>query len=171
MRNQRNILYMHSHDTGRYIQPYGCGIPTPNLQTLAEEGVLFRQAFCANPTCSPSRAALLTGSYPHQNGMFGLAHRGWSLDDYSQHLVHTLTAHGYAAALAGSSACQALLSDMRTRLTQWMQDTNDPLLRGQIAPHEQVRTNDPDDYEPRQDAVMPVAAWREKLAHYPSTGA
>ena len=52
-----NSMDIHSHDTGRYVQPYGHAVPTPNLQRLAEEGVLFRQAFCAVPTCSPSRAA------------------------------------------------------------------------------------------------------------------
>lgn len=96
-----NILYLHSHDTGRYIQPYGHAASTPNLQRLAEQGVLFRQAFCANPTCSASRAALLTGSYPHVNGMTGLAHRGFRLNDYSQHIVHTLRAHGYLTVLSG----------------------------------------------------------------------
>ncbi len=96
-----NILYIHSHDTGRYIQPYGYAVPTPNLQKLAEEGVLFRQAYCANPTCSPSRAALLTGQAAHSSGMFGLAHRGWALSDYSQHIIHTLHAQGYTSALAG----------------------------------------------------------------------
>lgn len=79
--NKPNILYIHSHDTGRRIQPYGHAIATPSLQQLAEEGVLFRQNFCVNPTCSPSRAALLTGNYPHENGMTGLAHRGWSLNN------------------------------------------------------------------------------------------
>ena len=78
--NRPNILYLHSHDTGRYIQPYGYGVPTPNLQRLAEEGVLFRQAFCASPTCSPSRAALLTGAFPHSNGMRGLAHFGFDAE-------------------------------------------------------------------------------------------
>ena len=34
-----NILYIHSHDTGRYIQPYGYAVPTPNLQKLAEQGI------------------------------------------------------------------------------------------------------------------------------------
>jgi len=56
-----NILYLHSHDTGQYIQPYGHPVPTPNLQRFAEQGVTFRNAFCANPTCSASRAALVTG--------------------------------------------------------------------------------------------------------------
>ena len=96
-----NILYIHSHDTGRYIQPYGHAVPTPHLQRLAEEGVLFRQAFCAGPTCSPSRAALLTGQYPHSCGMIGLAHRGFSLTDPSHHLASFLARNGYETALFG----------------------------------------------------------------------
>ncbi len=96
-----NILYLHSHDTGRYVQPYGYAIPTPNIQRLAEQGILFRKAFCASPTCSPSRACLLTGQYAHTNGMLGLAHRGFSLRDYRHHLVHTLRKQGYWSALIG----------------------------------------------------------------------
>ncbi len=96
-----NILYLHSHDTGRHIQPYGHAVHTPNLQLLADEGVLFRQCFCAGPTCSPSRAGLLTGQAPHSAGMIGLAHRGFRLNDYSRHLIHTLRPAGYYTALAG----------------------------------------------------------------------
>lgn len=99
--NKPNIIYIHSHDTGRYVQPYGHAIPTPNIQKLAEEGVLFRNAFCANPTCSPSRASLLTGQYAHSCGMGGLANRGWSLP-VPEHLIpHTLNSAGYETALAG----------------------------------------------------------------------
>jgi len=100
-RQRLNVLYLHSHDTGRYIQPYGHAVATPNLQALAEEGVVFRQCFCAGPTCSPSRAALLTGMYPHSNGMAGLAHRKFRLNDYGQHLVQTLRKAGYLTALSG----------------------------------------------------------------------
>ncbi|MFW6189182.1 MAG: sulfatase [Planctomycetota bacterium] len=99
--SQPNILYLHSHDTGRYIRPYGYDVPTPNLQALAEEGILMRQAFCTNPTCSPSRASLLTGRWPHCNGMEGLSHRGWKLNDYGHHILHTLREHGYYSALCG----------------------------------------------------------------------
>jgi N-sulfoglucosamine sulfohydrolase len=96
-----NILYIHSHDTGRYVQPYGYQVPTPNIQLLADQGVLFRNAFCAAPTCSGSRASLLTGLYCHNNGMLGLAHRGWSLNDYGQHLIHPLRTAGYRSVLIG----------------------------------------------------------------------
>ena len=96
-----NILYIHSHDTGRYVQPYGFAVPTPRLQQLAEEGMLFRQAFCGAPTCSPSRACLLTGQSAHNSGMLGLAHRGFSLTNPAQHLAQVLRGAGYATALAG----------------------------------------------------------------------
>jgi arylsulfatase A-like enzyme len=97
-----NILYLHTHDCGRYVQPYGHPVPTPALQRLAGEGVLFRNAHCAGPTCSPSRAALLTGESPHSCGMLGLGHVGWRLNDYSHHIIHTLGAAGYASALCGT---------------------------------------------------------------------
>ena len=99
--NRPNILYLHSHDTGRYVQPYGASVETPNIQRLAEEGVLFRRAFSAAPTCSPSRAALLTGQSSHAAGMLGLAHRGFSLRDPRQHLASVLRANGYATTLFG----------------------------------------------------------------------
>lgn len=96
-----NIVYLHSHDTGRYIQPYGHAVATPNLQKLASESILFRNAFSGAPTCSPSRAALLTGQPAHTSGMLGLAHRGFKLNDYKQHLLHTLRPAGYHSALCG----------------------------------------------------------------------
>lgn len=101
MANPPNVLYLHVHDMGRSCQPFGRPVHTPTIQRLAETGVLFRQAHCCAPTCSASRAALLTGRTPHSAGMLGLAHRGWSLNDYSQHLLHTLRGAGYASALAG----------------------------------------------------------------------
>src|SRR5947209_18984101 len=106
-----NILYIHSHDTGRYVQPYGHAIPTPNIQRPEEQGVLFRKAFCAAPTCSPSRASLLTGQYAHCSGMLGLAHRGFSLHDYRQHILYTLRKVGYYTALIGE---EHLAKDTRT---------------------------------------------------------
>lgn len=96
-----NILYIHTHDSGQFIQPYGHAISTPNLQQLAEEGVLFRQCYSCAPTCSPSRSALLTGMNPHAAGMLGLAHRGFSLRDPSQHLAHHLQKNGFETVLCG----------------------------------------------------------------------
>ena len=63
--------------------------------------MLFRHAFDAAPTCSPSRAALLTGMAPHSCGMLGLAHRGFALSDASRHLARYLRSQGYLTALAG----------------------------------------------------------------------
>ncbi len=96
-----NIIYFHTHDTGRYIEPYGAPIRTPRLQAFAEQSVVFRNAHSVAPTCSPSRAGLLTGQWAHSAGMLGLAHRGHRLRDYDQHLIHTLHRHGYTSALVG----------------------------------------------------------------------
>lgn len=48
---------------------YGGPVPTPNIDRLAEEGVLFSEASCPTPFCSPSRASLITGLYPHTHGI------------------------------------------------------------------------------------------------------
>ncbi|HHT35788.1 MAG TPA: sulfatase [Firmicutes bacterium] len=96
-----NIIYIHTHDVGRFIEPYGHNVRTPNLFKLAKEGTLFRQAFCTAPTCSPSRASMLTGEYPHSIGMLGLTHRGFKINDHSKHLAHYLRANGIETVLCG----------------------------------------------------------------------
>ncbi|MFT4047707.1 MAG: sulfatase [Solimonas sp.] len=96
-----NLLYLHTHDSGRFISPYGYDLPTPAMAQLAREGVLFRKAFSAAPVCSPSRAALLQGNWPHENGMIGLAHRGSRLNDPSQHLARVLGRAGWRSVLVG----------------------------------------------------------------------
>ncbi|WP_222927800.1 sulfatase family protein [Salinicoccus cyprini] len=98
---KKNIIYIHTHDSGKVLSPYGYNVPTPSLQAFAEESTLFRQAYCVGPTCSPSRAGLLTGMYPHSNGMYGLSQRGFSLHDYGQHLVNFLKAEDYYTVLCG----------------------------------------------------------------------
>src|SRR6186997_2531042 len=44
-------------------------VQTPNIDRLAREGVLFRNAFATTPLCSPSRACFLTGHYAHKTGI------------------------------------------------------------------------------------------------------
>lgn len=110
MRN-RNVVMLVTHDTGRHISPYGVDtVVTPNCQSLAEEGVLFTQAFCTAPQCSPSRAALFTGQYPHENGVMGLSHGyeetsteyfGWDLVAPEHHASHLFRGAGYHTGLLG----------------------------------------------------------------------
>ncbi len=96
-----NLIYLHTHDSGRYLEPYGYQISTPSLMKLTQEGTLFRQAYCAAPTCSPSRSAMLTGVNAHTSGMTGLAHRGFSIADKSHHLAAYLGSNGFETALCG----------------------------------------------------------------------
>ncbi|NJB87044.1 arylsulfatase A-like enzyme [Lewinella marina] len=68
-----NILLFLADDwsyphAGAYGDPV---VQTPNFDRLAAGGMLFTNAYCASPSCSPSRASILTGRYPHQNGAMG----------------------------------------------------------------------------------------------------
>src|SRR3954462_3219845 len=63
-----NILYCLADDwSWPHAGIYGDKVvKTPNFDRVAREGVLFTHAFCAAPSCTPSRAAMLTGQAPHR---------------------------------------------------------------------------------------------------------
>src|SRR5690606_27918605 len=64
-----NIVYIIADDLGwKDVGFHGSDIKTPNLDELAKGGVVFEQ-FYAQPMCTPSRAALMTGRYPHRYGL------------------------------------------------------------------------------------------------------
>ena len=52
----------------------GSGCLTPNFDRLAERGIRFNRAYCPSPTCSPSRASLMTGLLPHNHGVLEVEH-------------------------------------------------------------------------------------------------
>jgi arylsulfatase A-like enzyme len=70
MTRPKNILFLWTDEQrpdtiGAYGNPR---IKTPNLDRLAQTGVLFEQAYCAQPVCTPSRGTVVTGVYPHAHG-------------------------------------------------------------------------------------------------------
>jgi arylsulfatase A-like enzyme len=103
--NERpNILMITCHDLGKWLGCYGTPtVRTPHLDALAADGILFEQPFCVAPQCSPSRATLFTGRYPHSNGVLGLTGPGcgWDLNPTEEHLGQVLRAAGYRTALVG----------------------------------------------------------------------
>ncbi len=101
MTAQPNILLIHCHDLGRYLGCYGLDIQTPNIDALATEGVLFENHFTTAPQCSPSRGSLMTGRYPHVNGLMGLAHGDWELSDDERILPQYLSDADYETHLFG----------------------------------------------------------------------
>jgi N-sulfoglucosamine sulfohydrolase len=99
-----DVVVMTTHDIGRHLHCYGVGsVVSPHLDSLAAGGAKFDQAFATAPQCSPSRASLATGRYPHNNGVMGLAHRGfdWELDPSAPHTASILAGLGFETHLYG----------------------------------------------------------------------
>ena len=60
-----NILWITCEDMSPHLNCYGePTVPTPNIDRLAREGVVYDKAFASTPVCAPSRHALITGLYP-----------------------------------------------------------------------------------------------------------
>jgi arylsulfatase A-like enzyme len=97
----RNVVLIHWHDVGRYLGVYGAPVQTPNLERMAATGTTFDKAYSAAPLCSPARGALMTGRYPHANGLNGLVHLGWEYREGERTIAHWLDAAGYDTALIG----------------------------------------------------------------------
>ena len=98
-----NILLIVSEDNGPELGCYGePSVKTPALDALAMRGVLFERAYVPQAGCSQSRAALLTGLYPHQNGQIGLA--TWKFRLYREdtpNLIRSLRSAGYRTGIIG----------------------------------------------------------------------
>ena len=74
--------------------------PTPEIDKLADEGMLFENSFCTNSICGPSRAVIMSGKHSHKNGFMN---NGNSFDWNQQIFPKILRAAGYHTALYGKS--------------------------------------------------------------------
>ena len=98
-----NILFIMSDDhTAQAVGAYATVLkdlnPTPTIDSLAAEGMTFDNAFCTNAICTPSRACIITGQYPHVNGVFDL--RG-NIAPEKQTLPILFREAGYQTAMIG----------------------------------------------------------------------
>jgi arylsulfatase A-like enzyme len=98
-----NILFIMSDDHAAHaIGAYGGRLaplnPTPVIDTLAEEGMLFENCFVTNSICTPSRACIMTGQYNHINGVYTL---GGRLTPEQQTLAIQMREAGYQTAMIG----------------------------------------------------------------------
>jgi len=82
-------------------------ISTPNLDRLVNEGTTFTRAYCPNPTCTPTRASIITGQYPSQHGAWTL---GTKLLEDRHTVGEDFLENGYRTALIGKAHFQPLKS-------------------------------------------------------------
>ncbi|MCP4849349.1 MAG: sulfatase [Verrucomicrobiaceae bacterium] len=98
-----NVLFIAIDDLNDWIGALG-GHPqarTPNLDKLAKRGVLFTRAYCAAPSCNPSRAALMTGILPSTSGVYYNSQPWRAAMPRAVTLPQHFTAHGYWSAGSG----------------------------------------------------------------------
>ncbi|MCB9882117.1 MAG: sulfatase [Planctomycetes bacterium] len=101
--NPPNILFVFSDDhapsaIGAYGGRYAGLNPTPAIDRLAREGMLFRASFCTNSICGPSRAVILSGLHSHKNGFRG---NGDRFDGDQETFPKLLQHAGYETAMIG----------------------------------------------------------------------
>ncbi len=105
---QPNILFISSDQ--QHYSTLGVTNPkikTPNLDRLAREGLRFDRAYCPNPTCSPTRASLITGVYPSVHGCWAI---GVKLHEDVPTIGDLLQNEGYQTILVGKAHFQPLAS-------------------------------------------------------------
>ncbi len=98
-----NILFIMSDDhTTQAVGSYATLLkdlnPTPTLDAFAAEGIVFDNAYCTNAICTPSRACILTGQYPHVNGVTDLFGK---IEPENQMLPIEMKKAGYETAIIG----------------------------------------------------------------------
>ena len=102
-RDQPNIIFIFTDDhAAQAVGAYGDRLaelnPTPNIDRLASEGMLFRNAFVTNGICAPSRAVILTGKHSHLNSVPTNAER---FDSSQVTFPQLLQGAGYETAIVG----------------------------------------------------------------------
>ncbi len=98
-----NIVFIFSddhanHAIGAYQGLFAEVNPTPNIDALAGRGMLFRNSFCTNSICGPSRAVILTGMHSHKNGFKA---NGYRFDGSQVTFPKLLRQAGYQTAMIG----------------------------------------------------------------------
>lgn len=105
MRRPNILLITSDQQHWNTIGAFNSEIKTPNLDRLVREGTAFSRAYCPNPTCTPTRASIITGMYPSQHGAWSL---GTKLLEDRRTVGEELTDGGYRTALIGKAHFQPL---------------------------------------------------------------
>ena len=99
-----NILFIFSDDHAlNAISAYGGRLkdvaPTPHIDRLANEGAIFKNSFCANSICGPSRASILSGKHSHKNGFMRNTGKGFDQSQWT--FIKEIKKAGYQSAVIG----------------------------------------------------------------------
>lgn len=105
MRKYNVLLITSDQQHFNTIGAFNSEVKTPNLDRIVKEGVTFNRAYCPNPTCTPTRASIITGMYPSQHGAWTL---GTKLNEEIPTVGDYMNKAGYKTALIGKAHFQPL---------------------------------------------------------------
>jgi arylsulfatase A-like enzyme len=145
-----NIVLILADDLGYCdSELYGCDtIPTPNIQRIADEGVLFTAGYVTSPVCSPSRAGLLTGRYQQRYGHeFLPSNDSAGLPPGEATLADAMRQAGYTTAMVGHRGFDEFFG-----VVGWGSDYIDPT-------REDVRSSRPGKKMAKTSKTAPAATW------------
>lgn len=125
MKKKMNVLLITSDQQHwNTVGAFNREIHTPNIDRLVNEGTTFTRAYCPNPTCTPTRASIITGKFPSQHGAWAL---GTKLPESEETVGDVFSSGGYKTALIGKAHFQPLVSTdefpgIEARPTLWDYD-------------------------------------------------
>ncbi len=107
MKKPNILLITSDQQHWNTIGAFNSELSTPNLDRLVKEGTTYTRAYCPNPTCTPTRATIITGKYPSQHGAWSL---GTKLPEDEHTIGEDFMNAGYKTALIGKAHFQPLAS-------------------------------------------------------------
>ncbi|MEM7014417.1 MAG: sulfatase-like hydrolase/transferase, partial [Verrucomicrobiota bacterium] len=123
-----NVLFLAVDDMKDWVNclgGYEGEVLTPNIDRLANRGVLFTNAHCPSPKCAPSRSAILTGFRPSTTGLYDNGH--WWYANYPDMITIPKVRYSRRAMLKTGGA--ALAATALPAPMVWGQETKDIVLR------------------------------------------
>jgi arylsulfatase A-like enzyme len=133
---KRNVLIIMTDQQSANALSFIAGkkyLHTPNIDKLAGKGVVFTDAYCANPLCTPSRSSMFTGRYPHELGIQDNSNKKLDAGLFPT-LGNIFSENGYETGYAGKWHLPFPQGDKAKHGFQWMENNKltgvDSLLPG-----------------------------------------
>ncbi|MGA9639398.1 sulfatase-like hydrolase/transferase [Flavobacterium sp.] len=106
--------YYNMITSGKKDSPLGY-VESPNLDSLAKEGIVFTNMYCNSPACAPSRNGILAGKYPHHSGVYGFEYFNGEAPFFTKTMPQVMAENGYETSLFGKAGYRNKSVDKKSK--------------------------------------------------------